>query len=402
MTSSIFVALEIGTKRTVLAVGEADRGERLRVSSFTSIPSSGVRKSLITDLANAQHSIKSVIREVERDQLEKGSHLSIGNAFLVVNGQHVKADRFQGTAQIARGQVSREDIEEVIASAHSMPLPRERVVLDVVDGMYSVDDFTGITSPKGMTGRILRLGSLHIHADANRVDDAKRAAADAHLEINDSLFAATCAADAVLTESERTQGALVLDLGAGSTGYALYDGGVLVAAGVLGVGCDHITNDIATAFQTTQSQAEILKTTEASAVMGAREGATPRVKVAGITALMEARTISRHALDTVVNARCREMADMVREVLEDAEMLYRLHGGIILTGGGASLYALPELFKRELGADVRIGTPIHVDGLEEIDNPSAAAAIVGALMYAQQSSDEGPGMMKSLFGGLFK
>ena len=401
--TNIFAALEIGTKRTVLAVGEAERGERLRIASLASIPSSGVRKSLITDLANASRSVRSVLRAVEEDQLRKGSHLTIGNAYLLVNGQHVKADRFTGTAQIARDKVSREDIDEVIASAHSMTLPRERVVLDIADGTYSVDDFSGVTSPKGMTGRILRLGSLHIHADANRVNDARTAAGEAHLEIKESLFAATCAADAVLTEAERSAGALVLDLGAGSTGYALYDGGVLAAAGVLGVGCDHISNDIATAFQTTQGQAESLKLAEASAILGGREGATPRVSVPGNSPLMEQRTLSRHALDTVVNARCREVADMIREVLEDTEMLYRLHGGIVLTGGGAQLFGLPELLKRELGAEVRIGDVIHVDGLEEFPIPSCtAAAICGALMYAQASSDDGGGALKSLFGGLFK
>lgn len=400
---SIYAALEIGTKRTVLAVGEAEQGERLRVTSLASIPSGGVRKSLITDLANASRSVRSVLHEVENDQLRKGSHLTIGNAYLVVNGQHIKADSFTGTAQIARDKVSREDIDEVVASAHSMTLPRERVLLDIVDGTYSVDDFTGVTSPKGMSGRILRLGSLHIHADANRVNDAKTAAGEAHLEIKDSLFAATCAADAVLSEAERSAGALVLDLGAGSTGYALYDGGVLVAAGVLGVGCDHITNDIATAFQTTQGQAEMLKTAEASALLGGSEGASPRVGVPGASPLMEQRTLSRHALNTVVNARCREMADMVREALEEAEMLYRLHGGIILTGGGAQLSGLPELLKRELGAEVRIGEPQHVDGLEDFQvSPCAAAEISGALMYAQANSDDGGGMMKSLFGGLFK
>ena len=398
--TNIYAVLEIGTSRTVLAVGEVETGQRLKVTCHAEIPSSGVRKSQIFDIAQAAQSVRSVLKEIERSQLANGNSITIGNAFLVVSGQHIKADEFQGTAQIARQTVSNEDLEEVSRSARSMPLPRERELLDIVERAYSVDEFGGIASPKGIAGRILKLDTLQIHAEANRINDARTAAGEAHLELRDPLFAATCAADAVLTEAERNEGAMVLDLGGGSTGYAIYKSGFLAATGVIGVGGDHITNDIATAFQTTQAQAEAMKISEAYAVLG-RAGVEPRVQVPGATPLMERRTVSRNALDTVVNARCSELVGILRSILEDVGLLHRLHAGVVLTGGGAALAGLDTLVRRELGTEVRTGTPLHVDGLAELPNAAAFAAISGALMYAHRNYEE-KSFFQSIFGGLMK
>ena len=278
--SNIYAALEIGTTKTVLAVGEAETGERLRVTCHAEIPSAGVRKSQILDINQVTQSVKGVLHEIERKQSEAGTKLTIGNAFLVVSGQHIKADPFTGST-LVDGRVTETDLAEVSESARSMALPRDRELLDIADQAYGLDNLGGISAPVGMTGRILKLDTLNIHADKNRVEDARTAADGAHLEIREPLFATTCAAEAVLEEHERKNGALVLDLGGGSTGYAAYCDGYLVAAGVIGVGGDHVTNDIAHAFQTTQAQAENLKKNEASALIGKTETASARVKIPG-------------------------------------------------------------------------------------------------------------------------
>ena len=119
---NIYAALEIGTTRTVLAIGEAAVGDKLKVTCHAEIPSTGVRKSQILDINQATQSIRSVLREIEKKQLAVGNSITIGNAFLVVSGQHVKADSFTGTAQIARGKVTAEDMNEVGHNTRAMVL----------------------------------------------------------------------------------------------------------------------------------------------------------------------------------------------------------------------------------------------------------------------------------------
>jgi len=394
--NNIYVALEIGTSRTVLAIGEAETGGRLRISPPAEIPSTGVRKSQILDIAQATQSIRAVIQDAEKKQLDGGSKITIGNAFLVVSGQHVKADPYSAPVQVEGSQVGANDLDEALRASHSMPLPRDREILDIADQDYALDSRGGLTSPKGMSGRILKLNTLHVHADHNRIEDARTAAESAHLEINEPVFAATCAAEATLNDYERKNGALVLDFGGGSTGYAVYCDDSLVDTGVIGVGGDHITNDIATAFQTTNAQAEGLKTNEASATLTAESAETARVKVEqGDNTLMNNRTISRRALDTVVNARLLELLAIVRDTLEGQDLLQRLHAGVIITGGGSRLRNLDALVSQTLGMQVRIGRPVNVDGLDDVDYPPAYAAIAGALMYAHRNYEE-----KSLLDGL--
>ena len=397
---NIYAALEIGTTRTVLAIGEAAVGDKLKVTCHAEIPSTGVRKSQILDINQATQSIRSVLREIEKKQLAVGNSITIGNAFLVVSGQHVKADSFTGTAQIARGKVTAEDMNEVGHNTRAMVLPKDRELLDFVDRAYGVDDIGGISDPKGMSGRVLKLDAIQIHADANRINNARTAANEAHLEIREPLFAATCVGDAVLSDLEKRNGALVLDIGGGSTGFAAYSDGYLAYTGVIGVGGDHLTNDIAHAFQTTQAQAEELKIRDASAMIGTNSG-EPRVKIPGSSPLMESRTISRRALDTVVNARLRELFGILREKLEEADLLHRLHAGAFITGGGAAMRGIDALIQRELCMPVRTGVPINVDGLSDERHPEAFASVAGALLYAHRNYEE-KSLFRAIFGGFLK
>lgn len=400
--SKIHAALEIGTSRTVLAVGETQAGGRMKILSHAEIPSSGVRKSQIIDISQATQSIRSVLREIEAKQDSTGGNVEIHNALLVASGQHIHVANAEGNAVVAGGRVGDAEIMEAARRSREMPIPKGRELLDIVDQDYQIDSLVGITSPKGMSGRMLRLNTLQIHASSDRIQDARTAAEGARLEISEPVFAATCTADAVLEEHERRNGVLVLDLGGGSTGYAAYCDGYLAAAGVVGVGGDHVTNDIAYAFQTTNAQAERLKTDEASAVIGQYTTDNARVRLTGSSALMESRAISRRALDTVVNARLKELLTVIRETLEEADLIHRLHAGVVIAGGGAGMRDLESLAELELGLGVRRGRPLQVDGLEDVSDPWAFATISGALLYSQRASGTDKSFLGDIIGRFFK
>ena len=399
--NSIHAALEIGTTRTVLAIGEALSGERLKMTCYAEIPSSGIRKSQILSIPDATQSVRSVLREIERRQEAAGEKVTIGNAMLAVSGQHILATHADGQAIVESGKVGDGEMQEAARRIREIPIPKGRELLDIVDQDYVLDNLGGITSPRGMSGKVLRLNALQVHADANRLQDARSAAEGAHLEIREPVFAATCAADAVLEDHERRNGALVLDLGGGSTGYAVYSDGYLLSAGVIGVGGDHVTNDIAHAFQTTNAQAERLKLDEASAMLGQYAPDNARVHVSGFSALMDSRTVSRRSLDTVVNARFKELFTIVRETIEEQDLFHRLHSGVVLTGGGAAMREIDALAAQELGLNVRIGRPIHIDGLENEKEPWKFSAVAGALLYAHANFED-KSLLDSILGRFFK
>ena len=400
--NTIYAALEIGTTRTVLAIGEADKDNQLKMLCHSEIPSTGIRKSQILDINQATQSIRAVLQQIEQKRDASGAKITIGNAYLAVSGQHIKADPFVGSIQVEGARVGDHEINEVLHAAQSMTLPKDRELLEIVEQDYVLDRLGGITNPKGMSGRVLRLNALHIHADHDRLQDARTAAEASHLEICEPLFAATCAADAVLTEQEKRSGVLVLDLGGGSTGYAVYSDNYTISAGVIGVGGDHVMNDIAHAFQTTNAQAERLKIHESSALISTTSSLPPRVRIeTGDNMLMDNRTVSRIALNTVVNARMSELFSLIRETLEEQDLLHRLSAGIVLTGGGAQLRDVCTLAEQVLGMPARIGKPINILGLEDEPAATTYATVAGCLISAHRNSDESS-VLGGILGRFFK
>ena len=147
--SNFYAAIEIGTTRTVLAIGEEESDGRLKITCHAEIPSTGVRKSQILDIKQATSSIKSVLYAIEKKQSDAGSKITLGNAYLVVSGQHIKTDHYQGMVPIEGSKVGSEELDEVFRSSRAMQIPKDREFLDIVDSTPSryTPTATGSTTP---------------------------------------------------------------------------------------------------------------------------------------------------------------------------------------------------------------------------------------------------------------
>ena len=395
--SSPVAGLEIGTSRTVIAIGESSSDGHLAVTALGSIPSSGVRKSQIIEMTQARYSIESVLK-----RLEEQFGYTIGHACLAVSGPQIRTTSMNTQWQLERGFVHEDDIAEINARAEETNLPPERTQLELHPITYGLDELSAIASPKGMNGNLLKLRSLCIHGATQRINDARSAADGAKLEISEPFFAGTCAAQAVLTPQDRRDGTLVIDLGGGSTTYTVWADGHLVCAGVLGVGGDHVTNDILTAFGISRDQAEQIKTTAASALVAAEDG-TIRVPVPSPMPGFKAASISRRALNTVVNARMQELFTIIRSKIDDENLLHRLNGGIVFTGGGAALPNVVQLAISVFGCNARLATIVpEVQGLDKVTSapPYACATIAGLLLRAA-ATESRPSLM-DYFKGFFR
>ncbi len=395
--SAPVAGIEIGTSRTVIAIGEASQDGRIEVTAMGAIPSSGIRKSQIVEMAQARYSIESVLKK-----LEEQFGYTIGHACLAVSGPQIRVTATNAQWQLERGFVHDDDIAEINARAEETNLPPERTQLELHPVTYGLDELDNIASPKGMNGNLLKLRSLCIHGATQRINDARSAAEAAKLEITVPCFAGTCAAQAVLTQQNKRDGVLTIDLGGGSTTFTVWAEGQLVHAGSLGVGGDHVTDDIHTAFSISHAQAEQIKTSVASAVISADDGGV-RVPVPSPMPGFKAASISRRALNTVVNARVQELFTLIREKIDEENLLHRLDAGIVLTGGGSSLANICQLAASVFGCGVRIGTLIpELQGVEKVSNlpPAVHATIAGLLMRA--AADENHHSLMDSFTDMFR
>lgn len=389
--SDPIAALEIGTTRTVIAIGEPLGGGRVKVAAVSHIPSSGVRKSQVVDVAQARYSIESVLK-----RLADQSDYSIGQAYLAVSGPQIRTKMVLAQCPVDGGIVRDEELLEIDSRSYETGLSPDRYPIELSQINYRLDDVDRIASPKGMSGRLLSLHSLCIHGSAQRIADARSAARDAKLEFPDIAFAGTCAAAAVLSAQNKRDGALVIDLGGGSTSYTAWTDDHLVQAGVVGVGGDHITNDIRIAFSVSLAQAEQLKTSSASATISP-EDASLRISVPDPMPGFKAASISRRALNTVVNARLQELFAIIRAKMDEEDLLHRLNSGVVLTGGGAAMPGIVELATAVFGCGVRIGRLVpEIEGLENDPHPESLAVLSGLLLLAQTQHAPAPSFLDAL------
>lgn len=393
-------ALEIGTSRTVLGVGEADPNGRMRITGVGSYPTTGVRKGQIIDLAQARVGVESAAK-----QAEKQSDVNVWQVLLATSGSHIQSAINPGMVTV-RGSdriVTHEDVEEVNEIANAVQIDPDRQILHTITQSYMLDDQPGILRPEGLRCKVLTLNVMAVHGLKNRIDNTVSVAKSAQLEVTDVAFAGICSALAVLTPEQKHNGVLLVDLGGGTTNYIAYCNNVISAAGCVAIGGDHVTNDIALAFNMPLNRAEEVKRAEEGSALIDPDTSARRVALpAGVG--FEERMISCKALQTVINARMDETFRVLRTKLDKTGVLPHLGGGVILTGGGAYLRNVTDLAQRIFGLPCRIGLPVNVGGLEKAEQPAALATVAGLLIYGQMTFED-RGLLsplRKLFKGVFR
>ena len=391
-------ALEIGTTRTVMCVSESDENGRVKITGVGTYPTIGVRKGQVVDLSQARTGVESAAK-----QAEKQADVSIWQVLLATSGGHVQAGVNPGMVTIRSGDhvVSREDIEEVTENAKEVQLEADRQVLHTITQSFTVDDQPGIVKPEGMRCKMLTLNVMAVHGLKSRIDNAVNVAKSAQLDVTDVAFSGICAALAVLTPEQKRNGVVLVDLGGGTTNYVAYCNNVISAVGCIAVGGDHVTNDIALAFNIPLNRAEEVKRAEGSAVIDAESGGRRTVLSADVG--FEERVLSCKALHTVINARMDETFRVLRSKLDEASVLPHLGGGVVLTGGGAYLRKVTDLGHRVFGLPCRIGLPVYVDGLDKVEQPASLSCVAGLALYGRMTYED-RGLfspVKNIFKGWF-
>ena len=370
-------ALEIGTTRTVVLVGELDQARRIRIIGKGVYPTTGVHKGQVVDLQHARSGVEMAVKQAAEE-----SQVDIGRVVMAVSGGHVEASQNQASvAVMARDRiVTREDVEEVTERVKEIQLPDGREVMHTITQNFSLDGQNGIVKPEGLQGSQLLLNMLLIHARRAPIENMRSVAMAAELDVDDVVFSGLCSALAVLTPDQKRNGVVVIDLGGGTTNYLAYAGNVMAAAGSLAVGGEHVTNDLVLAFNILQMRAEELKLQYGNAVISPTAGLR-RISVPNDLGKQD-QTISLKAFHTVINARMAETLQIIRSRLHDADLLGKLGAGVVFTGGGAAMPGLCELGQSIFGVPCSVGEPsVFSPALDDVPNLPAFATAIGLIEY---------------------
>jgi cell division protein FtsA len=374
------VALEIGTSKVAAVVGEVKPDGSLLITGMGREESKGVRKGEIVDFDTALACVKSVLIRAE-----ESAQVEIESVLLAVSGGHLQSMLSQGTKKITgkNNEITEEDEAEVLEAARSYNLPPDREKVHAIGQRFTIDGDRVVHRAVGMDGSKLALDMLILHGVRSRLNTPIRLVKTIPLELEDLVFGGLCSALAVLTPEQKESGALVIDLGGGTTDYVLYASSKIAAMGSLAIGGDHVTNDIASAFSLQTRQAERVKRESGSAVVDL----TGKMKTVQVPADMsfEARSFSQGALHTVINARMDELFQIILKRLQDEE-LYPLKGVVVLTGGGAKLKGARELAEKIFRLPCLIGRMHGVSGaVTQVMDPEFAA-VVGLIKFGHKTA----------------
>lgn len=401
--SSIIVGLEIGTSKVCAVVGDLNADGALNIVGLGQSRSRGVRKGEICDAPMAEEDVRQAI--VEAEQM---ADVEIRSVYLGVTGSHVRGFNNRGVHPVvsADREISEADVQDVIKNAKTINLPAQNHVVHAIRQHFLVDGQDGITNPIGMLGSRIEVDVHVVHGNLNRLQNAIRSVKGLQLEVDDIVFTGLAASLALLSNEQKELGSLVIDIGGGTTEYVVYSNGIIKHTGVLAVGGDHVSNDLAYGLKVPLSRAEQLKIEHGSALLD--DDAKGKTITIANELGMPLKVISLENLRRIMSLRLEEIFELIAQDLEQAGALNYLRTGVLLCGGGARIPEIAKLAEKHLGMPVSLGKTNSISGLKSaLDQPEFAAAI-GLVKFGsfQQRKRTAKGSLtdgiKSTFGQFFK
>jgi cell division protein FtsA len=376
----IVVGLDIGTTKVSAVVGEVD-SDGITILGVGNVPCRGLRKGVVS---NIDWTTRSIAEAIEAAQTMAG--VEIRTVYAGVSGSHIRCQPSDGVAAVTGGEVTPDDVDRVLEGARAIPIDSDRQILHALPHEFIVDNQDGIRDPVGMSGVRLGVRVNLITAASSPVQNIVRCAERCGLSVADVVLEPLASADAVLSEDEKEIGVAVIDIGGGTTDMLLYVDGGIAHVGVVPVGGNNVTADIAAGLRTPMGEAERIKRNDGCA-LGRMIAEDEEVEVPGVGGHV-ARVVPRRVLCDIIEPRIEEIFAVLRTRIEDTGLLEQLAAGAVLTGGAVLMEGMTEFAEEILGMPVRLGVPIGVRGITQLVAGPQYATGVGLIQYGAGALSE--------------
>ena len=348
-------ALDIGTHTIKALVVNQKNGNDLEVAFQTQRESRGVRRGIVVKPEEVSYILQDISRQMKAE-LNK----NIDSLYVNVDGSHLFCQPSHGLISVSRAdqKISKEDVSRVLQEAQAISLPLNKEIFDVVPQEFIIDGVKGIKEARGLQGVRLEADVLVLGGFGPYLKNHTQAILSSDFEILNRIPSPIAAAEACLTERQKELGAAVVDIGAGTSGLAVFKEGDLIHLAILPMGSGNITEDIAIGFKTEMDIAERIKLEYGSCQI---EKKREKFKIEG----EEPVVFSQKQLLAIVVPRVSEIFSEINRHLKSISKEKSLPGGVVLTGGGAKLPKIAELAKKELKLPVRIGKPRDILSIDD-------------------------------------
>jgi cell division protein FtsA len=386
------VGLDVGSSnvRTVI-LQKFEEEEKPRVMGVGIASSFGIRRGVVADVEETVRAISEAAKNAERT-----SGIPINRAIVSIGGNHIKYQESQGVVAIGKadGEITGDDVMRSLTAAETISLPSNTEIIHVIPRDFSVDDQKGIKDPIGMSGIRLEVNAILVVGSSPVVKNLSKCIYQAGVEVDDMVFSAIAAGKASLNKRQKELGVILVDMGGGTTSFAVYEEGDLVQIGVVPIGSGHITNDVAIGLRTSIDAAEKVKVNYGSA-LPSEISKKDQINLAEIDQNEEGE-ISRHHVSEIIEARLEEIFMLIDKELRKTNRSGMLPAGAILVGGGAKLPGVVDLAKKILRLPVQTGFPLELGGIvDKVDEPGFVTAVGLALWGAEEIAMSSPSALRA-------
>ncbi len=335
MAKNIITGIDAGTSTIKVIVSEQKKNGQIEVLGTGKKISHGIRKGYVANYEDAAEAIKSAIKSAE-----KMAGVQIKHAYITVGGIILGSVRSKGSVMISRadGEVTDYDVKRVISQAEEnlKNISNKRVIKSFPIN-FKIDGNLAFGKPVGMKGTKLEAEVLFITCLNQHLMDLIRAVESAGVAVDDVVASPLAASFVALNKHQKEVGCVLANIGAGTVSIMVFEEGKPISLEVFPIGSTHITNDIALGLQITLEEAEKIKIGYGSK-----------------------SNYSKRKLSDIIEARLKDIFELIESHLKKINRNGLLPAGIILTGGGSSLLTLDEIAKASLRLPATVGSPAQI------------------------------------------
>lgn len=373
--TGIYVGLDIGTTSVKVVVAEYIEGQ-INIIGVGNAKSEGLSRGIVVDIDKAVATIKRAIKQAEE---KSGIQIRRVNVGLPANLLEVEQCEGMIAVSTESKEITDEDVRNVASAAIVRSTPPERQIITIIPREYKVDGFDGIKDPRGMIGVRLDMKGLVYTGPKTIIHNIKKCVEKAGLQLDEMVITPLALAESILSSGEKDFGTIIIDMGGGQTTTAVMHEHQLKFTHVEQEGGEYVTKDISVVLNTSLTNAEALKINYGDAYPE-RTSSSEEFPV-DVIGQNEPIKVDERYLSEIIEAREEQILTKARDALAEIDSL-DLPGGVVLSGGNASLPGVVELASDVLGVHVKLHVPNHM-GLR---NPIFANAI-SIVEYAAQLSE---------------
>lgn len=387
--TNIYAGIDIGSANIRCAILDYNQMENKHsVLGIGSAVSTGIKSGNII-------SREKLVEDIERAliEAEKTANVKVDSAWLSVSGDHIRGINTQGAIAVdghnnENGEINKideSDVRKVLETAKGISFPSDREILHILPQEYVVDTMEKIKEPIGISGRRLEARVHLVTVTSSAATNLINCAEDVGLTVNGLVFQGLASGVATLDSDEKEMGVAAINIGAKTTDITIYFEGGVHHTGVIPIGADSITNDIAVMLSISRNEAERIKLKYGSA----------KASMASADLLVDVKNndntksvqVSEHELSQYVEARMAEIFQLIGKELSRTDIYTKLAYGLVMTGGGALLPNIAALGEEILGMRVRTGAPRGIKSTIDISNSPQLSSAIGLALWQNNSED---------------